>query len=217
MTSAKRPLSMRLADLDEALAAAHVRVREVKTRHAAAAAKAVELREAQVEAFATGNETAAKKLQAQRDKAEAEATGPWPERVAGAERAVQRADAERVTYAMENYEGLIGERQPDAATAVDAVRDALTSLRDAHQAWHAVEQDVAALIALAGHDASRMPRFPGQLEDLVRDARRARGLDVPAPLPVAMAPMTINPEHDPDPAVREAARQVNRPAMTTGA
>ncbi len=203
---------MRLADLDEALAAAHVRVREVKTRHAAAAAKAVELREAQVEAFATGNETAAKKLQAQRDKAEAEATGPWPERVAGAERAVQRADAERVTFATENYDGLITERQPDATAVVEAVTAALAALRDAHKRWHEVEGEVAALTGLAGRDASRIPRFPQPLEDLVRDARRADGLDVPAPVPVAMAPMTINPEHDPDPEVREAARQVNRTA-----
>ena len=48
--------------------------------------------------------------------------------------------------------------------------------------------------------------FPQELEDLVRDARRAGGLQVPAPLPREAVTVSVVPEHDADDEVREAAR-----------
>jgi hypothetical protein len=42
---------------------------------------------------------------------------------------------------------------------------------------------VAGLLRTAGRDTGALPVFPERLAGLVRDARRAGGSDVPAPLP----------------------------------
>ena len=49
---------------------------------------------------------------------------------------------------------------------------------------------MAALLREAGRDLSALPRFPEQLANLAREARRAAGVSVPPPIPggAAMAP-----------------------------
>jgi ABC-type taurine transport system substrate-binding protein len=106
------------------------------------------------------------------------------ERLEGAKRAVARAEVERSTFAVENADGLIAERRPDALAAVEEVEAAVQRLSEAHGRWHAVSGEVAGLLRLAGRDSRDIPSFPAELEELVRDARRAGGVPVPAPLPV---------------------------------
>ncbi len=65
---------------------------------------------------------------------------------------------------------------------------------------------MAALLRVAGRDPSVLPRFPELLANLSRDARRAGGVGVPAPLPGQAAFVTIAPHDDPDLEIREAAR-----------
>jgi hypothetical protein len=207
MTPRKRPLSSRLAELGEAVAAANVYARDVERQHRAAEADVARLTEARVEAFAAHDENAAEELQGERTAADA-TVAEFAERLEGARRGVQRAEAERAEFATHNLAGLVSERAPEAQAAVRAVTDALDALQAARGAWSAAESECMALLRLAGHNTSSLPRFPEALSNLVRDARRAGGAVVPVPLPREQQAhvAAIAPEHDPDPDVREAAR-----------
>ena len=46
-----------------------------------------------------------------------------------------------------------------------------------------MEQEITALLRLAGQSTAEVPRFPQQLEMLVRDAKRAADVRVLAPVP----------------------------------
>jgi hypothetical protein len=102
-------------------------------------------------------------------------------------------------------DALIAEREPDARAAAAAVEQAVEQLGRAYAQWSGVESDVAALLRLAGRNAGTLPRFPELLANLVRDARRAGGVDVPLPLPGQRA-FVHGAHEDPDEAIRDAAR-----------
>jgi hypothetical protein len=197
------PLHDRLAELRDAIVTAKRRAREVELEHQAAQAEVERIGEARVEAFAAGDEPLADDLQAERVSAE-QAVRDFAERVAGAERAVQHAEAEHARFARANLGGLLAERTEDARKVAADVEAAVQALQAAHRNWNAMDTEVGALFGLAEVRTHRAT-FPQALENLVRDARRASGVSVPPPLPDAPRVLSA-PEHDPDPAVRAAAR-----------
>jgi hypothetical protein len=113
----------------------------------------------------------------------------------------------RCRSALSRCRGLIAELAPPARAAARGVEEAVEQLGKAHAAWHAAEAECIGLLRLAGRDSRDMPAFPERLADLVRDARRAGRVGVPAPLPQTVATMAVAPEDDPDSQVREQARR----------
>ena len=176
-----RPLTARLAQLGEALVAAKQRVRERELEHRRVAAEIAQLTDAVANAFADNDEARAAEASKQRASLEQGGLREAEERLEGARRAAQHADVERATFAAENIDGLIAERQSDAEAVARAVDDAVGQLGRAHADWQAVGGEVATLLRLAGRDTS-LPAFPPRLADLVRDSRRAQAV-VPPPVP----------------------------------
>jgi len=105
------------------------------------------------------------------------------EKLAGARRALARTEADRTTFATENIDSLISERQPDATAAALTVEAAVAQLGEVQGRWNEVEADVASLLRLAGQSTADIPKFADALTTLMRDARRASHVGVPAPLP----------------------------------
>lgn len=153
-----RPLSARLAELTEAIVKGSRQAREAEIAHRRVEGEIARLRDAAAEAYSVGDEPRAQK--ASRERAELEGSGlrEAEERLDGARRAVQRADVERSTFAMENLEALIAERHADATAAAAAVEDAAG--RGACGVG-SVHNEIAALHRLAGSDTRGMPRFLG--------------------------------------------------------
>ncbi len=183
MSAAKRPLSAELARLTEAVPAAKARERACELEHRRVVGELAKLTDAIADFYAQVDEPAAAKASAARAKLEAGAVRECEERLEGARRAVQRAEVERATFTAESISGLLGERSAEASAAAGAVEDAVLRLAQAQKEWTAVESEVGALCRLAGRDTRNMPRMPVQVAELVRDARRAAGVRVPAPLP----------------------------------
>ena len=121
-------------------------------------------------------------MQAQRERAEQAASGPWAERVAGAERAAARATAERDGFIAANYEGLVRERAPGAHKLARRLEDALSELVEARQAWHAEAQEQISLARAVGNLSGRSIAELGEVDALARQVRPLIGT-VPAPLP----------------------------------
>jgi hypothetical protein len=178
-----RPLTARLAQLGAALVATKQRERERVLEHRRVAGEIAQLTDAVADAFADDDEARAAKASKQRASLEQGGLREAEERLEGARRAARRADVERAAFAAENIDGLIAERRGDALAVARAVEDAVAELGQAHARWNGVESEVAALLRLAGRDTRDVPTFPERLATLVRDARRADGLQVPAPLP----------------------------------
>jgi hypothetical protein len=197
MTPRKTPLSDRLAALSEAVPAANRRARECELAHRRVVAEIAQLTDAVTDAYADGDEGRAAKASKQRAALEQGSLREAEERLEGARRAVQRADVERSTFAMENIDGLIAERRADATAAAAAVEEAVEALGEAHARWQGVAAEVMSLLRLTGGD-TRLPAFPEKLSDLVRDARRAGGVGCPPPVPGGHAVVP--------PVAREAAR-----------
>ena len=129
-----------LAELDAAIVTAKQRVRDVEGELRAAKAKVEEARNAVIEGYAAGSDDAAiKKL----EKAHAEAVSSVARltdaKMAGVQRAQQRAEADRTRFVAENYEALLDERRPNAERAARGVEGALAALVEAHAAWLATE------------------------------------------------------------------------------
>jgi hypothetical protein len=210
MTAAgKRPLGAELAQLGQNIAAAKQRARTVDLEHRQVRAQLAESTEAITEAYADGDEAKASKLSAARARLETGSVRDADEKLAGAQRAVVRAEADRTTFAVENVDGLLAERASDADAVAKAVEDAVAELGQAHARWNATATDTSSLLRLAGRNTGTVPRFPDALEAIVRDARRAGGVDVPLPLPRAQEVYAakVAPEYDPDPEIRAKARQ----------
>ena len=178
-------------------------------------AQADELCELMVEAFASGEDEKAAKLQARRAKAEQAAAGPWAERIAGAERAATRAQAERDGFIAMNYAGLVRERAPGAHGAARRLEDALRELIEARQAWQSEAREQVELTRAVGNLDGRSIAELGPLDELVRRARPLIG-SVPAPLPREQVYVTIAPHDAPDRERRQAARdRIAREAAQT--
>jgi hypothetical protein len=197
MTARKTPLSARLAALGEALVSAKQRERERELEHRRVEAEIARLTDAVADAYAANDEAKAAKASKQRAALEQGSLREAEERLEGARRAAQRADVERATFAAENIDGLLAERQVDALAVARAVEDAVEDLGHAHARWNGVESEVSGLLRLAGRDTRDVPAFPEPLAALVRDARRSGGVEVPPPFPGGHA--------EAGPRVREAA------------
>ena len=91
-------------------------------------------RELAIEAFAAGDDAVAGKLQGDRETAEAAAAGV-AEKLAGAQRAQGRAEADRVQYAKDNIDALLREVAPDAQQVAARVEEALVDLARAREEW----------------------------------------------------------------------------------
>jgi hypothetical protein len=180
----KQPLTHRLTELGEAVAAAGMGVRDVETEHEAATAALARIGEERVEAFSVGDDEHARQLAADRAQAEAH-VAELAERAEGACRAQQRAKTEQAEYATHHLPDLLRERRPDGEAAAQAVMEALSALQSAYKQWQAVEADSMALMRLSGADTRSQPRFPPALEGLLRDLKRAGGVEVPVPVPSA--------------------------------
>jgi hypothetical protein len=180
---ADRPLSRRLEALGEAVPAAKRRERECEIAHRSVVAEIAQLTDAVAESYADGDEGRAAKASKQRAALESGSLREAEERLEGARRTVSRAEAERGVFAAENIDGLLRERNGDAAAVARAAEQAIVQLSDAHAAWNAVEAEIAGLLRLAGRDTRDLPKFPVQLATLVSDARRADGVQVPPPVP----------------------------------
>ena len=210
-------MSARLAELGEAVPAAKQRERECQAAHRRVVNEIARFGDVIADAYAIDDETRAAKASKERASLERVALREAEERLEGARRAVQRAEAERGVFAAENVKGLVAERRPDAHAVARAAEEAVKQLGRAHAEWNRVYSEVGALLRLAGADTATMPSFPQRLEQLARDARRADGIHVPPPIPggQSMVPATPPPvipaslpPLDPDqkpPTTREAA------------
>lgn len=175
-------MSDRLAELGATVPIAQQRARECEIAHRELVAEITQLTDSIADAYANSDETLAADLSKQRAARE-DAGRQAGERLEGARRAVSRAEAERGLYTAENFDGLLRERSEEATAVALAAEQAVERLGQAHAAWSAMEQEISGLLRLAGRDTRSLPRFPAQLEDLVRNARRAGGVSVPSPLP----------------------------------
>ena len=179
-------MSDRLSALSAAVTAAKERARAMELEHGQVVAMIAAARDGIVEAHAVGDDAAVARLSKDREQLEGGAIRDAEERLEGARVAVSRAEVEVSTYAASNIEGLLRERHPSARAAVKAVAASVAALGQAQGKWDTVQADVAALLRLAGQNTGSLPRFPETLATLVRDARRAGGVDVPAPLPAPL-------------------------------
>lgn len=207
--SAEQPITSRLADLDEQIAASAIRVRNVQTEQQTAIAERDRLRHELTEAFADNDDATAKRLQRDLDKAEKTAAEPWAQKVDGAQLAAERLRGEREHYLNANWQALGKERRPEAQRRADAVNDAVQALHLASQAWHAyANESIALLRPVHGVDSRAIPDLGSSgIGDLVRQAQR---LEDDAPLPTwgtqPSTTITIPDTDSPDDDVREAAR-----------
>lgn len=190
------------------ITAANRRVREVHLEVAAAAAKVDEINNEIIEAHAAEDSALVGKLEKTLTAAELTAKRLREQKFVGAQRAAQRAEADRLTFVGQNYAALIDEQRPKAEEVAEGVEKAVAALAQAHAAWQGVEAQVMELMRLAGKGHERTPPFPQQLERVVRDVERLGAADVPAPIPVAA-------KAEPDPE-REAYMQAQQ-AQQVGA
>jgi hypothetical protein len=210
MTARKTPKLDQLAALEEQVAAARARADETKERARHAEAEAAHVTEALTEAFSVNDTTAIARLTKAKATAETKAHEPWPERIAGAQRAAQRAEVERDAWRVEHHRELLHEVAADADAAAASLTAKIGELEAARRDWHAVAHRVAALVVgVPGFDPRAVPHIDAH-DGAIRDLRRCG--PIPAPIPGATAAATVIPEDHPDPTVREAARQKVREA-----
>jgi len=186
-----RPLSDRLAVLSDAVPAASRRARECEVAHRGVVAEIARLTDAVTDAYAEGDEARAAKASKERAKLEQGSLREAEERLEGAHLAAAKAEAARGLFAAEHVDGLLAERLPDAVGAAAGAEQALEDLSRAHARWNGVEAEAAALLRLAGRDTRDLPRFPGRLATLVRDARHAGDVSVPPPTPGGLAMVPV--------------------------
>jgi chromosome segregation ATPase len=162
-----------------------------------AAGKALERAEARSLAFGEADAPAAKKALTRAKKAADEAA----ERDGRLGRAVQAVDDEMKAHAVEHLEEVIGELAEDHAAAAGRAEDAVRAMREAHAELLRVHRAAHALLTAVDPPRNRSLRAPASLEAIVAEGAVAGLFMVAAPV----GPL-VRPEHDPDPAVREAAR-----------
>src|SRR4051812_19213391 len=114
MTPRKTPALDELAAHEQRVAEADTRIREVEQQAQNANAEAERIREELVEACSVGDRALEAKLTKAKRAAEDRAAEPWAERIAGAQRAAQRAEVEHDTWRIENIRPLLEEMAPDA-------------------------------------------------------------------------------------------------------
>jgi len=180
-----------LATHDRTVAESQTRARAAAGAIAQQADQLERLKRERVEAFANGDEATAKRLSADRAKVEAELTD-LHERRQGAELAVSRAHAERATYLSANVGALLGELEPEARAAAEAIETAAAALQAARTRWHVVEGQVTTLLRATEGNTRSVPGI-----EAIDKVVKALGLvveDIPLPLPSTVR-QTITPPH----------------------
>ena len=193
-----------LRERDGQVAAAKARVRKVENEAAAARTEAAEARDALVEAYADGDETQAAKLVKAQAKADTRAAEPWDARREGADRAARRMQAERDSWIGENVVALMGELEPRARAATQAIVAAGEALEAARLQWHGVAQEVERLLCVSPDSDARTPMVD-PVDRAIRDALRATA-EMPLPMPQGRQDVRLAPGHEPD------AERVHDPA-----
>jgi chromosome segregation ATPase len=182
--SAPTPLLERLTQLDAEITEIRHKPREVQAEANHATSEAERIREELTEAYASGDKTAEAKLTRAKGKAEARAAEPWPERIAGAERAANRLRSQRDGWVNENVNALLTEVAPDAMAAAENIAATIAALETARKRWHAVEQRVLDLVKPTHISAQDVPGLEA-FDQHVRDLRRGYS-EIPPPLPRSM-------------------------------
>ena len=83
----------------------------------------------------------------------------------------------------------------------------VTELEEARLEWHAISQRVSGVVSVVPGN-HRVPDLD-HIGTAIRDLRRATG-QVPLPMPREPQLISIPPEYDPDPEIREAAQAAAR-------
>lgn len=166
-------------------------------------AKIGKLKQDKVEAHSREDEQLATKIRKQIDAAEAKVID-LEERQAGAQLAASRADSERTEWITGHYLDLVAALEPDAKRAAKAIDELSDQLLDAVKQWQDVSGTVARLASIAGQ-AGRAPSLGW---DALAKELRNRPQPTPVPLPGGQFGIaSVVPHDDPDPAIREPARQ----------
>jgi len=205
----KTPLHDRLVELRERTAELRRGARKIE-QDAGEAMRAVqamrgeinELRARELAGDTGGN---VKSAEARLRKAQKVADEGWEDRLAVARRAVALSEGQVSAFIAQNVSGLLDESRPAAVAARDRVVAALEEIDAAARGWYGEAQRVGALVNAVQIGASRAIPELG-LERLRSAVSDALGSELPAPLPTTATGVWIAPEDDPDPEVREAAR-----------
>jgi len=179
----KRPLTDHLGELTQAIVAAGTRARALDVERRQIRDRLAQVTEEITEAYAVGDDDQAEKLSRARTKLETGSVRDADEKLAGAQRALARAQADRTTFITDNVDGMIEERTPDALAVAKAAEDAAVEIARVQARWQGEHAEVSELLRTAGRSTSDLPLFPEALASIVRDARRAGGTHVPPPLP----------------------------------
>lgn len=201
------PLLDHLADLEEEARRVALRLQQVERDRRRTEEQLAQSREDLVEAFASGDDAEAEKVQKRRDAITADLEN-WRARVEGVRRAADRARVARDQFIVENHADLVAERRPGALAAAAALEQTLRAFVEACHAWQAEERaQIELLKPVPARDGRDIPQLP--VASLFTDAKRALGGAFYPPLPEVSPPSVVGiaAEYDPDPEVREDARQ----------
>ncbi len=180
---------------------------------AAAEQKVEEAKNELIEAHAAGADaTTARKFEKALAAAQDTARLLADAKLAGVRRAAERAEADRVRFALQNYDGLVAERQPAAREVADAFERTMQELQANHARWRAMFAEMLRLAQLAGRDTHSIPDFPARLAELMRDVERAGGVNVPPPIPGGTRAARLIPVNPPPEGLEELAPATMREA-----
>ncbi|MDQ3571701.1 MAG: hypothetical protein M3383_02430 [Actinomycetota bacterium] len=173
----------KLATLERKLTERRHEARELQARQGAANVALKQATEALTEHFSTeDHDPNPRELHSKLTRARTKAEEPWPQRIAGAQRRADRAEAERNEYIREHLGELLDEIEPQAVTVAETVLERTSELLAAMDAYGEVERRVIALTApvpgVTGQDIP-YPPFDGVRSEL----RRLVEAGVGAPLP----------------------------------
>jgi ribosomal protein L24 len=177
----KTPHLDKLNQLAEARAQAALRVREIEQQQQTAIAGEAALREQKVEAHAQLDDGLATEIKAQIDTAKVDLVD-IADRVAGAQRALRRAQVEHDAYGQTNYRALVDERAPGARAIADDIHATIARLIELDRAWYRESSEQSNLRQLLGNpQAALIPDL--HVHQMIRDLGRATADGVEAPLP----------------------------------
>lgn len=185
----------KLDHLQQQVAKANVRLRELDLAQSHAKAKVEQLSEAlasrddlPVDGSPPARDSAVRKLWEERAVAKATLDGPWEARRARARRGITKAESEVEAYSRDHLGELMAEHEPEARAAPERVISKLEEALAAIDDWYGVSGRTSVLLRGApGIDGSDVPS-PGHLQEVASVIRRAVAVGVPAPLPRSLYP-----------------------------
>ncbi len=191
----------RLRELEQAIADAETRQRQLRAGKEQAARDVAEARGALVAALERDLDASASQEQKALQAAEKRASEPWSEKIEAAGRLVAQAQRKRGEFIAARIDDLLAEMAAPAAAWPDRARQALDQLREVMDEYERIGMPLERLAREAGRQV-RIPDNPLDRHLLTRQA----GVALHAPLPAGVKPVQIDPLDDPDDAKREAAR-----------